>query len=89
VRRDGLLVYTRRSQKDAEKIQQAGMRERVQHLLDILAVNSYQNPPPYEKLVGDLDGAYSRQINIQHRLVYQIFEAEQTVRILRMWTHCE
>ena len=74
------LVYTRRSQKDAEKIQQAGMQERVQHLLDILATNPYQNPPPYEKLVGDLDGAYSRRINIQHRLVYQILEAERTVK---------
>ena len=76
------LVYTRRSQKDAEKIQQAGMRERVQHLLDILTANPYQNPPPYEKLVGDLDRAYSRRINIQHRLVYQILESERTIKVL-------
>jgi len=83
------LLYTKQAKKDAKRIEQAGMRDKVQKLLDILAENPFQNPPPYEKLVGDLDGAYSRRINIQHRLVYQVLEEEQTVKILRMWTHYE
>jgi Txe/YoeB family toxin of toxin-antitoxin system len=83
------LLCTKQAQKDAKRIEQAGLREKVQGLLDILEANPFQNPPPYEKLVGDLDGAYSRRINIQHRLVYQILEEEQTVKILRMWTHYE
>ena len=83
------LLYTKQATKDAKRIEQAGMRDKVQKLLDILVENPFQNPPPYEKLVGDLDGAYSRRINIQHRLVYQVLEEEQTVKILRMWTHYE
>jgi len=77
------------SPKDAKRIEQAGLREKVQRLLDVLGANPFQNPPPYEKLVGDLNGAYSRRINIQHRLVYQVVEAEKTVKILRTWTHYE
>ena len=83
------ILFTKQAQKDARKIEQAGLRNKVQQLLDILVVNPFQNPPPYEKLVGDLDGAYSRRINIQHRLVYQILEEQETVKILRMWTHYE
>ena len=83
------LLYTKQAKKDAKKIEQVGLRDKVQKLLNILAENPFQNPPPYEKLVGDLDGAYSRRINIQHRLVYQVLEEEQTVKILRMWTHYE
>ena len=83
------IVFTKQAQKDARKIEQAGLQVKVQHLLDILEANPFQNPPPYEKLVGDLDGAYSRRINIQHRLVYQVLEEQQTVKIIRMWTHYE
>ena len=83
------LCFTKQAQKDARKIEQTGLRDKVQHLLDILTENPFQNPPPYEKLVGDLDGAFSRRINIQHRLVYQILEEQETVKILRMWTHYE
>jgi Txe/YoeB family toxin of toxin-antitoxin system len=83
------LLFTKQAKKDAKRIEQAGFREKVQRLLDALEANPFQNPPPYEKLVGDLDGAYSRRINIQHRLVYQVLEEEQTVKILRMWTHYE
>ena len=83
------LLFTKQAKKDAKRIEQAGLREKTQHLLDVLAANPFQNPPPYEKLVGDLDGAYSRRINIQHRLVYQVLEEEQTVKIMRMWTHYE
>lgn len=83
------LVYTSHAQKDAKKISASGLREKTQTLLDILADNPFQNPPPYEKLVGDLAGAYSRRINIQHRLVYQVLEAEKVVKVLRMWTHYE
>jgi len=84
-----VLVYTRQAQKDALKISRAGLKEKVQVLLDILAENPYQNPPPYEKLVGDLSGACSRRINIQHRLVYQVLEETRTVKVLKMWTHYE
>ena len=83
------LVYSRYAIKDAKKISAAGLRGKAQNLLDILEVDPLQNPPPYEKLVGDLKGAYSRRINIQHRMVYEIFRKEKTVRILRMWTHYE
>lgn len=83
------LVYSRYAIKDAKKISAAGLRGKAQNLLDILEVDPFQNPPPYEKLVGDLKGAYSRRINIQHRIVYEIFRKEKTVRILRMWTHYE
>lgn len=83
------LVYAKQAQKDAKKLSGAGLRSRAEELLEILARNPYQNPPPFEKLVGDLQGAYSRRINIQHRLVYEIFREERTVRVLRMWTHYE
>jgi len=81
------LVFSKHALKDAKKLSAAGLREKTQTLLDILEVDPLQNPPPFEKLVGDLKGAYSRRINIQHRLVYEIFRKEKTVRVLRMWTH--
>ncbi len=83
------LVFTQQAQKDAKKLRAAGLRQKAEKLLQILSENPYQNPPPYEKLVGDLSGAYSRRINIQHRLVYQILEGIKTVKIIRMWTHYE
>ena len=83
------VVYTRQAQKDARKIASSNLKAHAQRLLDLLARNPFQNPPPYEKLVGDLAGAYSRRINIQHRLVYQVYTAEHTVKVLRMWTHYE
>lgn len=83
------VVYTRQAQKDARRIASSNLKSQAQRLLDVIAVNPFQNPPPYEKLVGDLAGAYSRRINIQHRLVYQVYEAEHTVKVLRMWTHYE
>ena len=83
------LAYSKFALKDAKKLSAAGLRERAQALLDILEKDPFQNPPPYEKLVGDLSGAYSRRINIQHRLVYEVFRKEKTVRVLRMWTHYE
>ena len=83
------LVFAKQALKDAPKLSAAGLKPRAQTLLVILADDPFQNPPPYEKLVGDLAGAYSRRINIQHRLVYQVFSAEGTVRVLRMWTHYE
>lgn len=85
------IVYTKQANKDAKKIAAAGLRPKVELLLTILHQNPYQNPPPYEKLVGDLAGAYSRRINVQHRLVYQIVEedVEQVVKVIRMWTHYE
>ena len=83
------LVFTKRSQKDATKLAAAGLKPKAQSLLDLLKVNPYQTPPPCEKLVGDLAGAYSRRINIQHRLVYRVLDAERTVKFLRMWTHYE
>ena len=81
------LVFSKYALKDAKKLSAAGLREKTQTLLDILEVDPLQNPPPFEKLVGDLKGAYSRRINIQHRLVYEIFRKEKIVRVLRMWTH--
>jgi Txe/YoeB family toxin of toxin-antitoxin system len=83
------LAYSKFALKDAKKIAAAGLKDKTQVLLNILRVDPLQNPPPYEKLVGDLKGAYSRRINIQHRLVYEVFRKERTVRILRMWTHYE
>jgi Txe/YoeB family toxin of toxin-antitoxin system len=83
------LVFTKQAQKDAKKIAKSGLKEKAQDLLKILKENPYQNPPPYEKLVGDLSGAYSRRINIQHRLVYQIYDPEKVVKIIRLWTHYE
>ncbi len=83
------LVFTKQAQKDAKKLASAGLKPKAEGLLDILRDNPYQNPPPCEKLVGDLTGAYSRRINIQHRLVYQVYDQERVVKILRLWTHYE
>ena len=83
------IAYSKFALKDAKKLSAAGLRDKAQALLDILEKDPFQNPPPYEKLVGDLRGSYSRRINIQHRLVYEIFRKEKTVRVLRMWTHYE
>ncbi len=83
------LVYTKHAQKDAKKLAASGLKEKALNLLKVLEENPYQNPPPYEKLVGDLAGAYSRRINIQHRIVYQVLEQEHLVKILRLWTHYE
>ncbi|WP_257275988.1 MULTISPECIES: Txe/YoeB family addiction module toxin [unclassified Endozoicomonas] len=83
------LIYTRQAQKDAKKISAADLKNKVEDLLQILAINPYQTPPPYEKLIGDLSGALSRRINIQHWLVYQVLKKEKTVKIIRMWTHYE
>lgn len=83
------VAYSKFALKDAKKLSAAGLREKAQALLDILEKGPSQNPPPYEKLVGDLSGAYSRRINIQHRLVYEVFRKEKTVRVLRMWMHYE
>lgn len=83
------LVYTKQAQKDAEKLATAGLKEKAKLLLEIVAENPYQNPPSYEKLVGDLAGAYSRRINIQHRLVYQVLQEEGVVKVLRLWSHYE
>jgi Txe/YoeB family toxin of toxin-antitoxin system len=81
------LVYTNQVQKDAKKASLAGLRPKIEKLLLILKKNPLQNPPPYEKLLGDLTGAYSRRINIQHRLVYQVYEEKKLVKVIRMWTH--
>lgn len=83
------LVYTKQAQKDAKKLNQSGLKSKTQTLLEVIRENPFQNSPPYEKLVGDLTGAYSRRINIQHRLVYQIYEKEKILKIIRMWTHYE
>ncbi len=83
------VVYTKQAQKDAKKVASSNLKPQAQRLLEVIAKNPFQNPPPYEALVGDLAGAYSRRINIQHRLVYQVYEAERTVKVLRMWTHYE
>ena len=83
------LVYTRQAQKDASKLAGAGPKQKATELLEILETNPYQNPPPYEKLVGDLTGAYSRRINIHHRLVYQVLDAERIVKVIRLWSHYE
>ncbi len=83
------IVYTKQAQKDAKKLAASNLRDKAQALLAILQVDPFQSPPPFEKLVADLAGAYSRRINIQHRLVYEVIESEQTVKVLRMWTHYE
>ena len=83
------VVFTKQAQKDAKKNAAAGLRQKTERLLEMVQKNPFQNPPPYEKLVGDLAGAYSRRINIQHRLVYQVLESERIVKVLRMWTHYE
>lgn len=81
-----VYIYTKQAQKDAKKILQEGLKPKTQDLIDILRNNPYQNPPSFEKLLGDLKGAYSRRINIQHRLVYQIYDKEKVIKIIRMWT---
>jgi len=83
------LRYTRQAQKDAKKLSASGLKKKAERLLEVIKQNPYQNPPPYEKLVGDLSGAYSRRINIQHRLVYQLYEEERIIKIIRLWTHYE
>ena len=83
------VVYSKHAQKDAKKLAAAGLKDRTKELLAVLAADPFQNPPPYEKLVGDLAGAYSRRVNSQHRLVYEVFAKERTVRVLRMWSHYE
>jgi toxin YoeB len=83
------IVYTKQAQKDAKRIAAAGLRPKVENLLNILSQNPFQTPPPFEKLLGDLSGAYSRRINIQHRLVYQVLKEMRTVKVIRMWTHYE
>ena len=83
------IIYAKAALKDAKRLAAAGLKSKAQALLEVLAIDPFQNPPPYEKLVGDLEGAYSRRINIQHRLVYEIFKKQRIVRVLRMWTHYE
>ncbi len=83
------VVFTKQAQKDARILAASGLKEKAQMLLTVLAENPFQTPPPYEKLVGDLAGAYSRRINIQHQLVYQVLQVDHTVKVLRMWTHYE
>ena len=83
------LVFTKHAQKDAKKLSSAGLRPKAEALLEVLRKDPFQNPPPYEKLVGDLAGAYSRRINIQHRLVYQVLPDIKTVKVIRLWTHYE
>ncbi len=83
------LAYTKQAQKDARKLKAAGLKRKAQALLAVIEQNPFENPPPYEKLLGDLAGAYSRRINMQHRLIYQVLEMERIVKVLRMWTHYE
>jgi Txe/YoeB family toxin of toxin-antitoxin system len=83
------LVFTKQAQKDAKRISQSGLKPQASRLLDVFRDDPFQNPPPYEKLMGDLSGAYSRRINIQHRLIYQVLNDIHTVKIIRMWTHYE
>jgi len=83
------VVFAKHAVKDAKKLAAAGLKDKAQALIEVLANDPFQNPPPFEKLVGDLEGAYSRRISIQHRLVYEVFKKERTVRVLRMWTHYE
>lgn len=83
------LAFTKQAQKDAKKLRASGLKPQAEKLLAILAINPYQNPPPYEKLVDDLSGAYSRRITIQHRLVYQVLDDVKTVKVIRLWTHYE
>ena len=83
------LVYTKQAQKDAKKLASSGLKPKAQELLALIAEDPYRKPPPFEKLIGDLSGAYSRRINIQHRLVYQVLEEERVVKVLRLWSHYE
>lgn len=83
------IVYTKQAQRDAKKLKSAGLKEKALGVLEILEKNPFQSPPPFEKLVGDLTGAYSRRINIQHRIVYQLYKEIKTVKVIRMWTHYE
>ena len=83
------LRFTKQAQKDAKKLSASGLKKKAQALLDVIKEDPFQNSPPYEKLVGDLSGAYSRRINIQHRLVYQVYEEERVIKIIRLWTHYE
>ena len=83
------IVYSKQAKKDAKKLSASNLSGKAQELIETISNNPFQTPPPYEKLSGDLSGAYSRRINIQHRLVYEIFEEERTVRVIRMWTHYE
>ena len=83
------VVYTKQAQKDAKKLSSSGLKLKAKGIIEILKENPYQTPPPYEKLIGDLSGAYSRRLNIQHRIVYQIIDADKIVKVLRMWTHYE
>lgn len=83
------LYFTKPAQKDARKLASSGLKDKAQELLRIIEVNPYQNPPPFERLVGDLSGAYSRRINIQHRLVYEVLEEQHAVKVLQLWTHFE
>lgn len=83
------LVYTKQAQKDAKKLAASGLKPKAQELLELFSQDPYRKPPPFEKLIGDLAGAYSRRINIQHRLVYQVLEDERTVKVLRLWSHYE
>jgi Txe/YoeB family toxin of toxin-antitoxin system len=83
------LVYTKQAQKDAKKLASSGLKPKTQELLTLISEDPYRKPPPLEKLIGDLAGAYSRRINIQHRLVYQVLEGEQVVKVLRLWSHYE
>jgi len=83
------LVYTRQAQKDAKKLASSGLKPKTLELLELLSENPFQRPPPFEKLVGDLAGAYSRRINIQHRLVYQVLEDQRVIKVLRLWSHYE
>lgn len=81
------IVFTKQAQKDAKKLASAGLKPKAQKLLEVIRENPFQTPPPYEKLIGDLAGTYSRRINIQHRLVYQVYQQERIIKILRFWTH--
>jgi len=83
------IYFTKQAQRDAKKISAAGLRSKAEGLLNTIRDNPFRTPPPYEKLTGDLTGAYSRRINIQHRLVYQVLEKEKAVKVIRMWTHYE
>lgn len=83
------IIYTKQAQKDAKKISNSGLKNKVEKLLEILREDPYTNNPPYKKLVGDLKGTYSRRINIKHRLIYQVYEDERTIKVISMWTHYE
>ena len=83
------VVYTKQAQKDAKKLSTSGLKSKAEEIIDILKMNPFQTPPPYEKLIGDLSGAYSRRLNIQHRIVYQVIITDNVVKVLRMWTHYE